>query len=208
MFFIQSLALLYSLGKNFAKFMNLQKYFRKPNIDDILNEIPTYYFTMDYALNNIEALVIPSRCSAVIFKDLNGEQIQGVLKMLQIKLNLKKYFGSEALQVVDKITETLQQLPQFVLLITQESYDKFASKMEPPAIPWITSKPGGHVISVGDNCAIIKYFCHCIQIFSVCPDSGARVDLTVRMHNLDLMSNYCPKVRRELREASEKLDID
>ena len=56
------------------------------------------------------------------------------------------------MEVVDKITETLQQLPQFVLLITQESYDKFASEMAPPAIPWITSKPGGHVISVGDNC--------------------------------------------------------
>ena len=131
-----------------------------------------------------------------------------MLKDVTDQIKSKKYFGSEAVEVVDKITETLQQLPQFVLLITQESYDKFASKIEPPLIPWITSKPGGHVISVGDNCAIIKYFCHCIQIFSVCPDSGARVDLTVRMHNLDLMSNYCPKVRRELREASEKLDID
>ena len=85
MFLNQSLVLSFSLGMNHTIIrsqVNAQKCFRNPSSDDILHEIPTYYFTMDYVLNNLETLIIPSRCSAVIFKDLNGGQIQGFYDVL------------------------------------------------------------------------------------------------------------------------------
>ena len=66
-------------------------------------------------------------------------------------------------EIVEKITNSLLQMPEFVLIISKEN--SLVSSLDANGvasyIPWFVSTPGGHIVSVGmlslamcsDNCS-------------------------------------------------------
>ena len=60
--------------------------------------------------------------------------------------------------VVEKITTLLQQLPEFVMIITDDSelLDATSSVDITDQIPWFVSTPGGRIVSAGVSWIIVS----------------------------------------------------
>ena len=86
---------------------------------------------MDYILNNIENIIVPSRCYVVLFHNLDINKVQ------------------DAVEVINKISDILLEMPEFIMISPSESSDKYASLIGVQHIPWIITKPGGKVASIG-----------------------------------------------------------
>ena len=122
----------------------------RPDYRDMA-QIPTFYFSLDNFPGLEVQLDYPSRCSVVVFHDLEVERLKGKLILSRIPPPLTSQYPEDAGDAVAKLEDILQQIPKFVLVITGESLEEYyASSIKSSAsIAWILAGQGGPVISLG-----------------------------------------------------------
>ena len=119
--------------------------------------VPTYFLNIEYVLNNLNALDVPSRCTIIIFKNLKETQIAG--EITPKLFSFPTFISPDALQVIERITEILKRIPEFALIITSESAEVFPSSLSSQHIPWFITKAGSNVVTAG--------MCHVLHVITV-----------------------------------------
>ena len=118
-------------------------------------QIPTFYFSLDNFPGLDVQLDYPSRCSVVVFHDLEVERLKGKLILSRIPPPLISQYSEDAGDAVTKLEVILQQIPKFVLVITGESPEEYSSSIKSAYIPWILAGHGGPVMSLGRSTGLI-----------------------------------------------------
>ena len=119
--------------------------------------VPTYFFTLEYVFNTLNALDVPSRCTFIIFKNLKETQIAGEITLKIFPF--LTFISPDALRVIERITEILKRIPEFALIIMSESAEVFPSSLSSLHIPWFITKAGSHVVTAG--------MCHMLHVITV-----------------------------------------
>ena len=113
---------------------------------------------------------------------------------------------SVAVSIVKKISEVLEQVPKFALIISNNSTNKsaaFPSSLHFETIPWILTSAASHVVTAGRcgiTCHVSRVTCH-RSLCPVCPSSGGEVRVSLRDPQLPSLAARCPDRGRVLRVA-------
>ena len=126
-------ALPFYLGEKSNEQFYLSRFVILRDPKETLTSFATFHFEMDYVLNKIENIYVPSRCYVVLFNNLGINKVK------------------DAVDVINKISDILLEMPEFIMISSSsESSDKYASLIGVQHIPWIISKPDGKIASIGN----------------------------------------------------------